>query len=100
MNIVKFIGGSYAQWMNPFVERAVARPRDFNSSFPEGTDHIPFTLHPQPDWPPVEYRGTAPVWIYQNTLVNMEDFAPVLDELLNQAGILPKVVPTPLPLLN
>lgn len=100
-NIVKFIGGVYAQWMNPYVERAVARPRDFNSSYPEGTDPLPkFTLQPQPDWPPASYGVTPPVWIYQNTLVHMESFAPVLDGLLAQAGIFPKDMPTPLPLLT
>lgn len=90
-NIVTFVGGKYAEWGNPFADKAIVRPRDFHTLWPnlDSTKLPPYNIHPQPEWPQPEYGSAAAVWIYENTLVNMEGFAPVLDQLMAQKGIFP-----------
>lgn len=51
--------------------------------------NIPYSLHPDPEWPLPDGPNPGNHWIYQNTFVDMGDFADHLDSLMQQAGIPP-----------
>jgi hypothetical protein len=94
-NIVRFHGGPYEAWINPYVDHAFIRKVDFLSLFREskkdGTDPPSFnyTLHPQLDWPRPSGVRPGAHWIYQNTLVSIENIAPLIDKVMAAKGIKP-----------
>ena len=97
MNIVRIHDGIYAEWTNPHVEKTYVRRQDYKELLREGD--FSFSLHPEPNWPRPINQSPGGHWIYQNTLVSMEDFVPVLDELMAAKGILPRRTPPPPPLM-
>lgn len=83
--------GVYEQWGNTRSDLAFIRRFDVYQEVKKGRD-IKYSLHPDPSWPlPNATANGRPGnhWIYQNTFVDMETFAPVLDDLMLKAGILP-----------
>jgi hypothetical protein len=88
-NIVRFHGGPYERWINPYVDNAFIRKVDFLKRVGTDPPSFNYTLHPQLDWPrPTGVRPGAH-WIYQNTLVSIENIAPLIDKLMAAKGIKP-----------
>jgi len=46
-----------------------------------------YSVHPLKEWGMPEGVRPGNHWIYQNTFVDMESFVPVLDSVLQNAGI-------------
>jgi hypothetical protein len=94
-NIVRFHGGPYEQWINPYVDHAFIRKADFESLFKESKKYgtaapaFNYTLHPQLDWPRPDGFRPGAHWIYQNTLVSIDSIAPFIDRLMAAKGIPP-----------
>lgn len=91
-NIVLYSGGHYAVWGNQDRELAFVRRRDTRRRTPMGC-HVPFSLHPDPTWPFPLDQHSCKYWVYQNTVVNIEDFGRVLDNLMASLGIQPMNTP-------
>ena len=96
-NMVQVIGGgAYGQWVNPYPDHAFFREEDFDG---DGTDDdadttttttgnsYSYSLHPQPAWPRPKDVHPGNPWIYQNTVVSMDDLSSVLDEVIASRGI-------------
>jgi hypothetical protein len=76
----------YSEWVNENPEYAYIRRHDFKSLKMKGI-HMDYALHPIPTWGMPEGVRPGNHWIYQNTFVDMETFAPTLDKTMQQAGI-------------
>lgn len=76
----------YSEWVNENPEYAYIRRQDFKSLKMKGI-HMDYALHPIPTWGMPEGVRPGNHWIYQNTFVDMETFAPTLDKTMQQAGI-------------
>ena len=76
----------YSEWVNENPENAYIRRHDFKSLKMKGI-HMDYAHHPIPKWGMPEGVRPGNHWIYQNTFVDMESFANVLDQTMQKAGI-------------
>jgi hypothetical protein len=76
----------YSEWVNQRPDYAYMRRHDFKSLKMKGIE-IKYSIHPEKKWGMPEGVRPGNHWIYQNTFVDMETFAPVLDSTMQQAGI-------------
>lgn len=77
----------YAEWVSPFPGYAFFRKIDFKKG-------APTFVHPGPEQPLPKHGLPGPPWVYQNTYVDIDDFAKSFDDVMAKAGI-PKM-PVPL----
>ncbi len=75
----------YEEWVNPVRENAFFRRSDYSKK----TWNMTYSLHPEPNTPLPQDGWPGNLWIYQNTYVDMNLFGPVIDRLMDQAGIPP-----------
>lgn len=76
----------YEEWVNPRMDYAFMRRHDFKSLRLKGV-HLDYSLHPKENWGLPEGTRPGNHWIYQNTFVDMNTFAPMLDKIMQKAGI-------------
>jgi capsular polysaccharide biosynthesis protein len=93
-NIVTLLGGSYGRWVNPYADHAFIRTTDYKiMTKRDRAPEFDYAIHPEKHWEHPMDQNPGNVWVYQNTLVSVEDVAPVLDALMEVRGILPMEKP-------
>ena len=81
---------NYHEFVNDDPEMAFMRRHDFKSMKLKGVE-MEYAVHPKRSWGLPTGVRPGNHWIYQNTYVDMEKFAKVLDETMASAGIPPAV---------
>ena len=88
-------GCLYKEWVNPFATHAFMKAHDFKMMEKHGDElEYEYDIHPQPDWDRPTNSHAGNHWIYQNTLVDIENIAPMLDELMEYTGARPRAMRT------
>lgn len=78
----------YVEWANERRDMAFVRRHDIMMLHRKGElGDIRYSIHPDPEWDLPFDKRPGQHWINQNTFVDMESFAPVLDGLMQKAGI-------------
>lgn len=72
----------YKEWINTRPDYAFLRRSDFFQRY-----DLKYQLHPHPEWPLPHNGSPGNIWVYQNTFVDMESLAPILDELMAAMNI-------------
>ena len=80
---------SYMEWGNSNPKGAYFRREDFDSMMRRNKEVPEYAVHPKPSWELPHDKRPGNQWVYQNTLVDLEDFVPTLDAAMKAAGIKP-----------
>ena len=77
----------YRQWVNPYASHAFMRQWEWESQKRKGNPiPYPYSMHPLPHWPTPADGDSRSHWVYGNTLVSVNNIAPILDDVMRAVG--------------